>query len=79
MDVVVELMLDVGGGMAALVHHDLLGNLVGQCQVGGIARGADPAERTEAVVEEHRTHDILDVGRIAEAVTVGSHDVGTGA
>ena len=51
---------------------------VGGLEVLGIARGANPAEGTEAVVKEHRAHDVLNIGRIAE-LAVGRHDVGTSA
>ncbi len=44
-----------------------------------IFRHADPTERAEAVVEEHRPHDVLYVGRVAEPLAVGGHDVGSGA
>ncbi len=76
-DVVGHLTLYVG----RRTRHDFLQHLscqtVGCGQVGRIARRAYPAERPEAVVEEHRSHDVLHVAGIAEGA-VGFHDVGTG-
>ena len=78
MQVVGELSLDIVGHGA---HHavEYLGSeAIGDFQVVRVARGANPAERTETVVEEHGTHDVLNVAWIAE-VSLILHDVGTSA
>ena len=58
-----------------LQHLD--GQRVGLGQIFGILTHADPAERTESVVEIHRSHDVLYIGRIAEG-TVRTQDIRTG-
>ena len=55
--------------LAAAVHVDALhGGLVGLHQIFVLAAEADPAEGTVAVVEQHRTHDVLYIGGPYEAV-----------
>ena len=66
-DVVVELPGNLGGRRPANILEHLGRDAVGCLEVLGLARGADPAEGSEAVVEEHRAHDVLHVGGIAEA------------
>ena len=77
MDIIGHLSLDVGRSRL----HNLLQHLgcqsVSGLEVLGIARRAHPAEGPEAIVEEHGSHDILDVRRIAER-SVGFKDVGAG-
>lgn len=63
-------------GLADLFEH-FGSQTVRSSQVFGFARRTYPAEGTEAVVEEHRAHDILHIGRIAETTAL-AHDVGTG-
>ena len=75
-DVVVELSCDVGAGMTALVHEHFGSESVGDFQIMRIAGGADPAERSETIVEEHGSHDVLHVGGIAET-SVGQRDICT--
>ena len=53
-------------------------NFVGEVEVGFFARGANPAERPEAVVEAHRPHNIFHIRGIFET-TVGLENIGPGA
>ena len=57
---------------------DLDGDLVGLCKVFRVFAHAHPAEGTEAVVEIHRAHDVLDIGRIAETAVL-KQDIRPGA
>ena len=41
-------------------------NGIGFSQVFRLFRHADPTERSESVVKEKRTHDVLDIRRVAE-------------
>ena len=77
-DVVSHLSLYLVGRVLHNLLKHTCRNLVSLGKVGRVARCAYPAERTESVVEEHRSHDVLHVRRIAE-LAVGFADVGTGA
>ena len=60
-DVVVQLMLYLLGRSLADAFQHSRGYAVGSLEVLRVARGAHPSEWTEAVVEEHRAHDVLHV------------------
>ena len=79
-DVVPHLAGNLFGGMGGNLAQHAHGNLVGLLQVGRFFAHAHPAEGTEAIVEVHGPHDVLHIGRVAEA-TVGQEDIGpcTGA
>ena len=77
-DVVVELARDFGGSRAADLLQHFGREAVGKFEVFGFSRRADPAERSEAVVEEHRSHDVLHVGGITEPAALAHHG-GSGA
>ena len=64
--VVCHLSLNLVGRILHYFLHHTCRNLVGLGEVGWVARCAHPSERTEPVVEEHRTHNVLHVRRIAE-------------
>ena len=76
MDVVSHLSLYLVGRVLHYLLKHTCRNLVGLGKVGRVARCAYPAERTESVVEEHRSHDVLHVRRIAELAVLCA-DVGT--
>ena len=78
-DVVVQLALNLLWSGLAYFPHDFQRDAVGRREVFRPARCTYPAERAEAVVEEHRAHDVLYVGGIAETLAVRCHAVGTGA
>ncbi len=74
--IVVELAGDILRSFAAQFLKHFGGKAVGQFEVFGKAGGTNPAEGSETVVEEQRTHYVLHVGRISEtAVFLGN--VGT--
>ena len=66
MDIVCHLSLYFVGRILHYFLHHTCSNLVGLGKVSRRARCAHPSERTEPVVEEHRTHNVLHVRRIAE-------------
>ena len=68
MQVVFQLSTNVVGHMTAHLVEHFGSKAVGGGKVVGIARGANPAERAEAIVEEQRTHDVLHIRRIAIAL-----------
>ena len=72
-DVVVELPGDLGRRRGADLLQYFGGEAVGKLEVFGAARSADPAERAEAVVEEHRPHDVLHIGGITETAALAHH------
>ena len=49
--------------------------MVGHIQIFRLARSADPTERPETIVEAHRSHDVLHIGRILES-PVRVHHIG---
>ena len=72
-NIVVQLPPDVVGSRLPDLLQHFGGQRVGRFEVFGLPRGADPAERPEAVVEEHGSHDVLHVGGIAEASALARH------
>lgn len=77
-DVVVHLAYDFFGGFSANFLHYFGCNAVGRLQIFGVAGRTYPTERSKAVVEEHRAHNILYVGRIAE-LAIAAYNVGPSA
>ena len=59
--VVGQLSLDVLGSIGQHLLEHVGCQLVAERKVVGIAGGAYPAEGAEAIVEEHRAHDVLNV------------------
>ena len=78
MQVVFELSTNVVGHMTAHLVEHFGSKAVGGGKVVGIARGANPAERTETIVEEQRTHDVLHIRRIAIALASLLEHIGSG-
>ena len=76
--VVGQLPLDVLGSIGQHLLEHVGCQLVAVRKVVGIAGGAYPAEGAEAIVEEHRAHDVLNVRRITEAA-VGLEHIGSGS
>ena len=77
MDIVLHLTFYLVGCLTPYLLHHLGSYAVGNGKVGRTARRAYPAEWAKTIVEEHWSHDILHVRRIAKT-SVTSHDVGTG-
>ena len=77
-DVVAHLLGNLGGRMFADLSQHVHSDVVGDIEVLRLAGSADPAERAEAVVEAHRSHNVLNVRGIAETAVL-LEDVGTGA
>ena len=77
--VVRDLLADLGGGLLEHGFQHLSGDAVAGGQVLRIAAGAHPPERTEAVVEAERAHDVLHVAGVTELLSVLAGDVRTGA
>ncbi len=66
MNIIVQLPLNLLRRCLKFLFKNIRGYLVGLCEVFRLLAHADPAERSETVVEIERPHDVLDVGRIAE-------------
>ena len=64
--IVAELTLDFFGRFGEHSFQHIGGNRVGLVQIALLARAADPAEGTEAVVETEWPHDVFHVGRITK-------------
>ena len=61
LDIVVHLLLNLGRSCCGNLAQHLHSDMVALVEVFGLAAGAHPTEGTEAVVEAHRTHDVLHV------------------
>jgi hypothetical protein len=72
-------LFDLRRGFGGELGDDVGGDGVTGVKIGRIRTRAHPAEGAEAVVETQRSHDVFDVGRVAEAVAVWRHHLGAGA
>ena len=76
-DVVSHLSLYLFRSISFDFFHHLSSDAVGSLKVFRVTRSTNPAERTETVVEEHRSHNILNIRRITE-LAIRQHDVSAG-
>ena len=61
LDIVVHLLLYLGGGSGCYFAQHLHCDVVALVEVFGLAAGAYPTERTKSVVEAHGAHNVLHV------------------
>ena len=78
MKIILQLSADVIGHMMAHLLQHFSGKPVSRCEVFRVTRRANPSERSEAVVEEQRSHDVLNVGGVSE-LSVFLENVGAGS
>ena len=75
--IVMHLLLNFFRRLSSQLFQYFSSQLIGLRQILRITAGTYPTERTETVIETHRSHNILNIRRILE-VAVRLQDIGTG-